>query len=87
MAFEALSLIYSLAFDTFGLHRLWGPIAEKNTKMLTLQRYLGFTVKARLPDHYFLNGEWQDAVYVGLLEERYRKVTAPKLRALIGGKP
>ncbi len=88
VAAEAQRLLFDYAFDPdqgYGLHRLWGPIAVKNDGMLTWQKYLGFTVEGTMKEHYFLNGEWQDAVYVGLLEATYRAITRPKLTALIGG--
>jgi RimJ/RimL family protein N-acetyltransferase len=86
VAFEAVKLIYQLAFDTLGLHRVYGPIAGDNTGMLTFHRYLGMREEGRLREHYWLNGKWQDAILIGMLESEYRTVALPKLNALLGVK-
>jgi RimJ/RimL family protein N-acetyltransferase len=85
IAFEALLLIYSLAFDELALHKLWGPIAAGNEKMLKLQTYLGFEQTGVLHDQYLLADGWHGAYLVELSEDRYRAFTEPKLRKLIGG--
>lgn len=72
VAAEATKLIYELAFDTLGLHRVYGPIASDNRLMLKWHKYLGMSVEGRLRDHYFLNGHWQDAIMIGMLEGEYR---------------
>lgn len=83
VALEAVKLLYELAFDTLGLTRLWGPVAEDNKGMIRFHLSFGYKEEARLPRHYFLNGRWQDAIFIGLTEETYRTVTKPKLEALI----
>jgi RimJ/RimL family protein N-acetyltransferase len=85
IAAEATKLIYGLAFDTLGLHRVYGPIASENKRMLRWHLYLGMHEEGRLRDHYFLNGGWQDAIMIGMLEGEYRATALPKLNALIGG--
>jgi RimJ/RimL family protein N-acetyltransferase len=86
VAFEALSLVYSLAFDTLGLQKLWGPIASQNKKMIRFQEYLGFRPEGYLAMHYHIHDQWMGAMMVALLEPRYRIFTVPKLAALIGAK-
>ena len=86
VAFEAVSLLYKLAFDTLGLQRLWGPMASGNRQMLQFHKYMGWQEEGRLRRHYCLNGKWHDAILIGLLEEDYRAVTLPKLNKLIGDK-
>jgi RimJ/RimL family protein N-acetyltransferase len=83
VALEATKLIYNLAFDILGLHRVYGPIASENKGMLKFHLALGMKEEGRLREHYFLNGTWQDAVMVGMLEEEYRTKALPKLEALI----
>ena len=84
VVFEACKLLYELAFDTLGLHRLYGPIASGNGDMLTYHKYLGFTVEGRQRDHYLLNGKRHDAVMIGMLEDEYRTIALPKLNRMIG---
>jgi RimJ/RimL family protein N-acetyltransferase len=83
VALEAVKLLYELAFDTLGLTRLWGPIAEDNKGMIRFHLSFGYKEEARLPRHYFINDKWQDAIFIGLTEETYRAVTKPKLESLI----
>jgi diamine N-acetyltransferase len=83
VAFEATKLIYQLAFDTLGLHRVYGPIASGNKGMLRFHLNLGMTEEGRQRDHYFLNGRWHDAVLVGMLEDEYRTIALPKLNRMI----
>ena len=83
VAFEATKLIYQLAFDTLGLHRVYGPIASGNKGMLRYHLNLGMTEEGRQRDHYFLNGKWHDAVLVGMLEDEYHAVALPKLNRMI----
>lgn len=82
-AVEAMKLLYEFAFDTLGLVRVHGTIASDNKAMLKWQNYLGMKIEGRLRNHYFINGHFQDAICVGLLEEEYRKITLPRMRALI----
>jgi hypothetical protein len=39
--------------------------------------------EGRLRNHLFLDGCFQDAVYLGLLVEDYRSTTLPRMNALI----
>lgn len=82
-AVEAMKLLYGLAFDGLGLHRVWGTVAAGNRRMIKWQRYLGMQEEGRLRAHLHLGGAWQDAVCVGLLEPEYRAVALPRMDALI----
>lgn len=82
-AVEAMKLLYELAFDELKLMRVYGTIAEENHRMIKWQKYLGMKEEGRLRRHYFINGRFQDAVCLGLLEEEYRSVTLPRIRALL----
>ncbi len=39
--------------------------------------------EGRLRRHLFIDGAWQDAVCLGLLDEEYRSVSLPRMNALI----
>jgi RimJ/RimL family protein N-acetyltransferase len=82
-AVEAMKLLYELAFDRLKLVRVYGTVASDNTLMIKWQKYLGMKEEGRLRSHYFLNGKFQDAVCLGILEDEYRRVAEPKMRALI----
>ena len=83
VAVEAMALLYEEAFDSLQLSRLYGLVADSNALMLKWQKYLGMREEGRMRRHYHINGLWQDAVMVGLLEEEYRTVTVPRIRSLI----
>ena len=82
-AVESMKLLYDLAFDRLKLVRVFGTVASDNTLMIKWQKYLGMKEEGRLRSHYFLNGKFQDAVCLGILEDEYRRVAEPKMRALI----
>jgi RimJ/RimL family protein N-acetyltransferase len=82
-AVEAMMLVYELAFDRLGMTRVHGTVAADNTLMIKWQKYLGMKEEGRLRSHYFLAGKFQDAVCLGLLEQEYRQVALPRMRALL----
>jgi diamine N-acetyltransferase len=82
-AVEAMKLLYELAFDELGLVRVCGIVAAENTLMVKWQKFLGMREEGRLRNHLFLDGRFQDAVYLGLLVEDYRSTTLPRMNALI----
>jgi [ribosomal protein S5]-alanine N-acetyltransferase len=82
-AVEAMKLLYELAFDELGLVRIYGTVAESNARMIKWQRYLGMVEEGRLRRHLFIDGAWQDAICLGLLDEEYRSVSLPRMNALI----
>ena len=83
VAVEAMKLIYELAFDQLGLIRICGTVAAENNLMIKWQKYLGMKEEGRLRNHLYLNGQFQDAIFLGLLVDEYRKVTLPRMNFLI----
>jgi len=82
-AVEAMKLLYQHAFDTLGLTRIFGTIAAGNKRMITWQKFLGMREEGRMRRHYLLNGAYQDAVMLGLLEDEYRNDALPRMDAMI----
>jgi diamine N-acetyltransferase len=82
-AVEAMKLLYQLAFDDLRLQRIYGIVAEGNRRMITWQRYLGMQEEGRLRRHLWVDGSWQDAVCLALLEEDYRAIALPRMEALV----
>lgn len=83
-AVEAMKLLYEYAFGELGLVRLYGTVADGNRRMVQWQKYLGMQEEGRLRRHYLLDGEWHDAVCLGLLEHEYLEISLPRMNALIG---
>lgn len=87
-AAEAIAILYRLAFDALGLQRLHGVTAASNTLMIKWHAHLGMREEGRLRRHVRIDGKLQDLVCLGLLEEEYRSIALPRLRALIAmGRP
>ena len=83
VAVEAMKLLYELAFDQLGLVRVFGIVAENNPLMLKWHKYLGMKEEGRLRNHLCLAGQFMDGIFVGLLVDEYRKITVPRMNALI----
>lgn len=82
-AIEAMKLLYELAFNELGLVRVHGTVAAGNKMMIKWQKYLGMKEEGCLRQHYFIDGKWQDAICLGLLEGEYRTISLPRMEALI----
>jgi diamine N-acetyltransferase len=83
-AVEAMKLLYELAFDQLGLVRVCGIVAANNTLMIKWQKYLGMKEEGHLRNHLFQrDGLFEDAVYLGMLVEEYRKTALPRMKVLI----
>jgi diamine N-acetyltransferase len=83
VAVEAMKLMYELVFDRMKLIRVHGTIVADNDLMIKWQKFLGMKEEGRLRQHYFIGGQFRDAVCMGMLEEEYRSVALPKMNALI----
>jgi len=78
-AFEAWSLLIDYAFQRLGLRKIIaGAIADNAASVVTLEK-LGFKLEARFRREYFIDGEYRDAVRLGLFREEFYKSsgTAP----------
>ncbi|MBI2420145.1 MAG: GNAT family N-acetyltransferase [Ignavibacteriales bacterium] len=82
-AYEALYLINELAFTGLGLNRIYGIIAEENSKMIAFQKYMGLVQEGRLRQHIFVNGKFRDAFYFGLLADEYYSGYRKKIKRMI----
>lgn len=82
-AVEAMLLLYRFAFDTLGLQRVWGIIADSNRLMVKWQKYLGMREEGRLRRHLCFDGQFCDAVVLGMLVDEYRTVALPRMQALL----
>lgn len=82
-AVEAMKLLYELAFDRLELARVYGTVASDNPQMLKWQLYMGMVKEGVMRDHLFINGHFQDAIMLGMLEREYREKALPRFMALI----
>jgi RimJ/RimL family protein N-acetyltransferase len=84
VALEAMKLLYEYTFDELKLHRVHGTVVADNHLMLKWQRFLGMREEGILRQHYFIGGEFRDAISLAMLEDEYRTVALPRMNALIG---
>jgi RimJ/RimL family protein N-acetyltransferase len=84
VAVEAMKLLYELTFDELKLHRVYGTVVADNPLMLKWQKFLGMREEGTLRQHYFIGGEFRDAICLAMLEDEYRTVALPRMNALIG---
>jgi RimJ/RimL family protein N-acetyltransferase len=82
-AVEAMKLLYDLAFERLRLERVYGVIEERNHLMVKWQKYLGMKEEGRLRRHFFMDGEFHDAIALSLLADEYRQTALPRMRSLI----
>ena len=82
-AVEAMKLLYELAFDQLDLVRVCGIVAANNHLMIKWQKYMGMKEEGRLRNHLYQDGKFNDAIYLGLLMEDYRRLTLPRMNFLI----
>jgi diamine N-acetyltransferase len=83
VAVEAMRLLYELAFGQLGLVRVCGIVAANNQLMIKWQKYMGMREEGRLRNHLCQDGQFHDAVFLGLLVDEYYKNTLPRMKALI----
>jgi RimJ/RimL family protein N-acetyltransferase len=69
---EAVAAIVVFAFDTLNLHRIEADVDPRNERSLRLLDRLGFHREGHLRERYFINGERQDAVMMGLLRADWK---------------
>lgn len=82
-AVEAMKLLYELAFDELKLARVCGTVASDNHLMVKWQKFLGMKEEGRLRRHFYFDGQFQDAICLGMLEDEYRTVALPRMNAFI----
>jgi RimJ/RimL family protein N-acetyltransferase len=83
VAVEALKLLYELAFDVLGLHRLHGVVIAENRQMVKWHSYFGMKEEGRLREHQFISGRFHDVVCFGMMERDFREIALPRMNALI----
>ena len=70
-AAAALPAFLAFGFSELGLHRIEADVDPRNTRSIRSLERLGFIKEGYLREHYFLDGEIQDAVLYGLLRREW----------------
>jgi len=82
-AVEAVKLLYEFAFNTLGLVRLFGVVADNNPLMVKWHSYMGMKIEGRLRSHLNQDGIFHDGILIGLLTDDFRKITLPRAISLM----
>lgn len=70
---EAVAAVIDFAFETLDMHRIEADVDPRNDRSLRLLERFGFEREGFLRERYYLHGERQDAVLVGLLRRNWRR--------------
>lgn len=70
---EVMKLILDYAFQGINLRRIYLKVSESNTRALSLYQSVGFIKEGVLRKHFWINGEYQNIVLVGILKNEYCK--------------
>ncbi|WP_254522217.1 GNAT family N-acetyltransferase [Natrinema caseinilyticum] len=69
---EAVEQILEYGFDQLGLHRIEARVFELNEPSRRLLESVGFTQEGVHRDVEFVDGQYRDAYWYGLLEDEWR---------------
>ncbi|AFZ72852.1 GNAT family N-acetyltransferase [Natronobacterium gregoryi] len=72
---EAAALLVGYGFDQLGLHRIRAHVFEFNDASQRLLESIGFIREGTKRESQFIDGEYQDTYWYGLLEEEWREGT------------
>ena len=68
---EAVTAVVAFGFETLNLHRIEADVDPRNERSLRLLERLGFRREGHLRERYYIDGERQDAVMMGLLRTEW----------------
>jgi diamine N-acetyltransferase len=68
---DALATLLRFAFDTLGLHKVYGEILTRNSEALELCKSLGFLQSGIMPDHVFKQSQFWDVTRVAILAAEF----------------
>ncbi len=78
-ATEASQAVVRLAFETYGLHRLYARLEARNLASARVLEKLGMRREAHLVENEWVKGEWQsEAIYALLAREWRARAAAPE---------
>ena len=78
LATEAVGALLRFAFEDLGLHRLEADADPRNERSVRLLERLGFRREGILRERYWVNGERQDTMMLGLLAPEWRALGADR---------
>lgn len=72
IATEATSEILRLAFEEYGLEKVYLNVLSENERAIRLYERMGFTYEGEFRKHLFLRGEYKSLKWYSMLKEEYQ---------------
>ncbi len=70
---EAAELAVNYAFERIGLHRIMLRVLAGNSRAKRSYEKAGFVEEGRFRDDVYLNGEFQDVIFMGMINPKERR--------------
>jgi RimJ/RimL family protein N-acetyltransferase len=71
-ATEAAAAVLAVAFDVYGLHRVFGRLEARNLASARVLEKLGMRREALLRENEWVKGEWQSELVYAVLSREWR---------------
>lgn len=68
---EAIELVLAFAFRYRNMHRIWLTTSASNERALRAYRACGFIEEGRQRQHVWVDGRYDDLVFMGILREEW----------------
>ena len=76
-ATEAARALLALAFESYGLHRVFGRLEARNVASARVLERIGMRREAHLVENEWIKGEWQSELVYALLAREWRELSDP----------
>ncbi len=73
IATEATSRVLKLAFEVYGLERVYLNVLSDNDRAIRLYERIGFVYEGAFRKHLFLRGEYKTLKWYSMLREEYQR--------------
>ena len=71
---EAMSLLIKYGFNNLNLNRIGLDVFSFNERAIGSYKKLGFQEEGRIREDLFYDGEYHDAILMGLLKREFKKL-------------
>jgi ribosomal-protein-alanine N-acetyltransferase len=78
---EATRMMLDYGFGTLNLHRIWLLVYASNAPAIRVYEKAGFRKEGVLREHYFMEGQYEDGVLMGILRSEWKPLTLPAAHA------
>ncbi|MBR1672222.1 MAG: GNAT family N-acetyltransferase [Fretibacterium sp.] len=83
VVFDAERLIMDYAFEQLNMHSICGDVVASNVAVVKMRRYLRWHQDGVIPEHFYIDGRYVDAVLVSVLKDDYYKNCRRILQAAV----